>query len=229
MSKASDSSISPKHFNDFLTKLNLRIFNPDLCTEDSTFRCLAIVGPPKAGKSTLGSAMNVFIQGTPQTTTSKKFYKWINEKQNVNMFHYSNDSFASSDGIDWDRFLQSVNSTQFQPGRHFIIIEGHRLYENEAIMKLSHDVVFLTGTPYTLRNRQNPTPETSLQLYCDRIRPLLAEINSSKNILKLDARNSQEMMVKKVGAYLAMSNLGYQHCGRKMSDTKVLLELSEEG
>ena len=229
MSKASDSSISPKQFNDFLTKLNLRIFNPDLCTEDSTFRCLAIVGPPKAGKSTLGSAMNVFIQGTPQTTTSKKFYKWINEKQNVNMFHYSNDSFASSDGIDWGRFLQSVNSTQFQPGRHFIIIEGHRLYENEAIMKLSHNVVFLTGTPYTLRNRQNPTPETSLQLYCDRIRPLLAEINSSKNILKLDARNSQEMMVKKVGAFLAMSNLGYQHCGRKMSDTKVLLELSEEG
>ena len=144
------------------------------------------------------------------------------------MFHYSNDTFASSDGIDWDRFSQSVNSTQFQPGRHFIIIEGHRLYESEAIMKLPHQMVFLTGTHYTLRDRKIPTPETSFQLYCDRIRPLLAEINSSKNILKLDARNSHETMVKKVGAFLAMSNLGYQHCGSKMSDTKVLLELSED-
>ena len=96
------------------------------------------------------------------------------------MFHYSNDTFASSDGIDWDRLAQSVNSTQSQPGRHFIIIEGHRLYESEAIMKLPHQVVFLTGTHYTLRNRKTPTPEASFKLYCDRIRPLLSEINDSK-------------------------------------------------
>ena len=163
MSKASDNSISPKQFNEFLIKAGLRIFNPELCTEDSPFRCLAIFGPPKVGKSTLGSAMNLFIQGTPQTTTSKKFYKWINEKENVNMYHYSIDTFASSDAIDWDRLAQSVNSTQYQPGRHFIIIEGHRLFESEAIMALSHQVVILTGTHYTLRNRKVPTPEQCLQ------------------------------------------------------------------
>ena len=128
-------------------------------------------------------------------------------------------------GIAWHN--QWVNSTQYQPGRHFIIIEGHRLFESEAIMKLPHQVVFLTGTHYTLRNRKIPTPETSFKLYCDRIRPLLPELNASKNILKLDARNSPESMVKKVGAFLAMSNLGYQHCGKRMSDTKILLELSE--
>ena len=227
MSKASDNSISPKQFNEFLIKAGLRIFNPELCTEDSPFRCLAIFGPPKVGKSTLGSAMNLFIQGTPQTTTSKKFYKWINEKENVNMYHYSNDTFASSDAIDWDRLAQSVNSTQYQPGRRFIIIEGHRLFESEAIMALSHQVVILAGTHYTLRNRKVPTPETSFQLYCDRTRPLLPELNASKNILKLDARNSPEFMVKKVGAFLVVSNLGYQHCGKRMSDTNTLLETLE--
>ena len=147
-------------------------------------------------------------------------------------------SKASDNGISPKQFndfltklglAQSVNSTQYQPGRHldFIIIEGHRLFESEAIRKLPHQVVFLTGTHYTLRNRKIPTLETSFKLYCDRIRPLLAELNASKNILKLDARNSPESMVKKVGACLAMSNLGYQHCGKKMSDTKILLELSE--
>ena len=144
------------------------------------------------------------------------------------MFHYSNDTFASSDGIDWDRLAQSVNSTQSQPGRHFIIIEGHRLYESEAIMKLPHQVVFLTGTHYTLRNRKTPTPEASFKLYIAiGFAPYCLRSMTQKNILKLDARNSHESMVKKVGAFLAMSNLGYQHCGRKMSDTKVLLELSE--
>ena len=220
------SSSSGEESSDTSKPTDVPKANPLVLRPDS-ISSLAISGPPKAGKSTLGSAMNLFIQGTPQTTTSKKFYKWTNEKENVNMYHYCNDTFASSDTIDWDRLAQSVNSTQYQPGRHFIIIEGHRLFESEAIMALSHQVVILTGTHYTLRNRKIPTPETSFQLYCDRIRPLLPELNASKNILKLDARNSPESMVKKVGAFLAMSNLGFQHCGKRMSDTKNLLEISE--
>lgn len=224
LSKACDQRISTKQFIDYLDKAGLRIFNPGLCTEEHPFRCVAIFGPPKIGKSTLGSAMNLFIQGTPQTTTSKKFYKYVNEAENVNLFHYTNDSFSSSDGIDWGRLTQSINSTKYQPGRHFIVLEGHRLFESPETMALADHVIILTGSQYSLRNRKVPTPELSFQLYCDRIRPYLAELNASKTILKLDARNSADTMVKKVGAFLAMSNLGYPSCGRQMSDTKALLE-----
>ena len=72
----------------------------------------------------------------------------------------------------------------------------HRIFESEKVMDLSNYVVVLTGTPDTLRNRTVPTPESSLSLYQDRLRPHLDQINSSKFILKLDARTPADSMVK---------------------------------
>lgn len=93
-------------------------------------------------------------------------------------------------------------------------------------MDLSNYVVVLTGTPDTLRNRTVPTPESSLSLYQDRLRPHLDQINSSKFILKLDARTPADSMVKKIATYIIMKDLGLPEAGRYLSDTKSLLEAS---
>ena len=143
------------------------------------------------------------------------------------MFHYCNDTFSNQSGINFDKLMQSVNSVLYSsPGKHFLVIEGHRIFESEEVMALSNYVVVLTGTPYTLRNRKVPTPETSLQLYCERLRPQIQEINSSKRILKIDARTPAESMLKKIATFLIMNDLGFPEAGRYLSDTKSLLEAS---
>lgn len=98
---------------------------------------------------------------------------------NANIFHYCDDTFSNQDGVNFEKLCQNVYSS---PGKHFLVIEGHRIFESEEVMALSDYVVLLTGTPYALKNRNLPTPETSPQLYCDRLRPHLQQINSSKQI-----------------------------------------------
>lgn len=115
----------------------------------------------------------------------------------------------------------------YSPGKHFLVIEGHRIFESEEVMSLSDYAVVLTGTPYTLRKRKVPTPETSLQLYCDRVRPHVRELNSSKKILNVDARTPADSMVKKIAAFIIMHDLGLPEAGRYLSDTKTILETSE--
>lgn len=137
--------------------------------------------------------MNAFIKGTQVSTTSKKFYKYVNEETNAKMFHYCNDTFTNQDGINFEKLCQSVNSVMFStPGRHLLVIKKHRIFESEEVMDLSNYVVVLTGMPYTLRNRKVPTPESSLSLYQDRVRPHLDQINISKFKLELGARTPAE-------------------------------------
>ena len=226
ISNAGDSSITPAQFQQYITSAGLSVFNPRACSEDRPFKCLCFFGPPRVGKSDAASGINAFIQGTQITTTSKNFLQicqWGDQREYV----YCNGSFSNQSAINFDKLLQSVNSVIYSPGKHFLVIEGHRIFESEEVMSLSDYAVVLTGTPYTLRKRKVPTPETSLQLYCDRVRPHVRELNSSKKILKVDARTPADSMVKKIAAFIIMHDLGLPQAGRFLSDTKTILETSE--
>ena len=222
LSKACDSSISVQQFQQWTQQRGLPLFDHRRCDDERPFRCLCIFGPPKAGKSTAGASMNIFIQGTQVSTASKKFHKYVNETNNTNMFHYTNDSFAKQENIDFHRLYTSIQSVLYStPGRHFLVVEGHRIFESEEVMDLSNYVVAITGKPATLRDRAVPTPESSLSAYQTRIRPHLPGINSSKYIPKLDAQTSAD---KKIATYIIMKDLGLPEAGRYLSDTKTLVE-----
>ena len=226
MSKACDPSISPATFNEYLLKNNFYVWNPKETTDTKPYRMLCIFGPPNIGKSSAAGGMNTFVQGVQVTTTSKKFYKYVNESTNSNVYHFCNDSFASPSGINWDRLRQSINSISHGVGRHFIIVEGHRLFECDTLLDDADYIVTLTALPSALRCRPEPTAEESLQLYISRVRGHLQALNDSKGIMKINGISSPEIVIKKIGAFIALKNKGLQHCGKRLSDTKTLLETS---
>ena len=134
-------------------------------TNPSLTNCFAYLVLPELGKARLQKAINKFIQGEKVTTTSKKFYKYVNEATNTNLYHYTNDSFAKATDIQWDKLLQSLYSIQHSAGRHFIIVEGHRLFECEDLLDMADYIIVLTATSATLQARPDPRPPLSLQLY----------------------------------------------------------------
>lgn len=125
MSKACDPSVSLSQVNQYILDNNFHVFNAKEIDDTKPYRCLCIFGPPNIGKGSAAGGMNAFIQGTQVTTTSKKFYKYVNEKNNTNMFHFCNDSFASNTGIAWDRLTQSIHSITHGVGKHFVVVGGH--------------------------------------------------------------------------------------------------------
>ena len=226
MSKACDPSISPAAFNEYLLKNNFHVWNAKETTDTKPYRMLCIFGPPNVGKSSAAGGMNTFVQGVQVTTTSKKFYKYVNESTNSNLYHFCNDSFSSPSGINWDRLLQSINSISHGVGRHFIVVEGHRLFECDTLLDDADYIVTLTALPSTLRCRPEPTAEESLQLYISRVKSHLQALNDSKGIMKINGISSPEIVIKKIGAFIALKNKGLQNCGKRLSDTKTLLEIS---
>lgn len=226
MSKACDSSISPSQFNQYLLDNNLNVFNAKEVEASKPYRMLCILGPPNIGKSSAAEGMNTFIRGVQVTTTSKKFYKYVNEDGNANMYHFCNESFASNSGIAWDRLTQSVHSVSRGVGRNFVIVEGHRLFECEDLLDNADYIVILTALPSTLRCRANPTSEQSLKLYTQRIQTHLQALNASKGIMKINGISTPETVIKKIGAFIALKNRGYQDCGKRLSDTRSILEVS---
>ena len=172
------------------------------------------------GKSSAAGGMNTLVQGVQVTTTSKKFYKYVNESTNSNLYHFCNDSFASPSGINWDRLLQSINSISHGVGRHFIVVEGHRLFECDTLLDDADYIVTLTALPSTLRCRPEPTAEESLQLYISRVKSHLQALNDSKGIMKINGISSPEIVIKKIGAFIALKNKGLQHCGLKGFQTQ---------
>ena len=225
---AYDQRVSLLQFDEYLKKTGLHFFNPSKCSEDRPFKCLGIFGCPQVGKSESASSLNAFINGIRQTTSSKKFYKWTNEKSNCNMYHYCNDSFSTESGIDFSKLLTSFNSVVFSsPGRHFMVIEGHRIFESPEIMALCDYKVLLTGSHSTLMKRKRPPTQQSFDLFVARVTPHLRQINSDKNLLKLDAKLGPVSMSKCIAAYVVMTELGLPNPGKVMSGPKAVLEIKE--
>ena len=112
---------SPSQFNEYLLKHNFHVFNAKEIQGSKPYRMMAIFGPPNVGKNSAAGGMNTYVQGVQVTTTSKKFYKYINETSNSNLYHFCNGSFSSPSDINWDRLLQSINSIIHGVGRGFTI------------------------------------------------------------------------------------------------------------
>ena len=226
MSKACDPSISPSAFNEYLLKHDFQVWNAKEIEDSKPYRMLCIFGPLNVGKSSAAGGMNTYVRGVQVTTTSKKFYKYINETTNSNLYHFCNDSFSSPSGINWDRLLQSINSITHGVGRHFVVVEGHRLFECDTLLDDTDYIVILTALPSTLRCRPEPTEEQSLQLYISGVQNPLQALNDSKGIMKINGISSPEIVIKKIGAFFALKNKGLQNCGKRLSDTRLLLEVS---
>ena len=227
MTKACDKEISVEEFYKYFNFTNIPFFCPKQLDKSKPYKLLCLFGPPGIGKSSAAEGINKFIQGEKVTTTSKKFYKYVNEATNTNLYHYTNDSFAKATEIQWDKLLQSLYSIQHSAGRHFIIVEGHRLFECEDLLDMADYIIVLTASSATLQARPDPRPPLSLQLYQERIAPHLEAINKSNGILKVNAISSPETIVKKIGAFVALKNQGFKDAGRRLSDTPSLLEVSQ--
>jgi len=44
--------------------------------------------------------------------------------------------------------------------------------------------------------------------------------------MKINGISSPEIVIKKIGAFIALKNKGLQNCGKRLSGTKTLLEVS---
>ena len=226
MSKACDPSISPSDFNEYLLKHDFHVWNAKEIKDSKPYRMLCIFGPPNVGKSSAAGGMNTYVRGVQVTTTSKKFYKYSNEGTNSNLYHFCKDSFSSPSGINWDRLQQSINSIIHGVGRHFVVVEGHRLFECDTLLDDADYIVILTALPSTLRCRPEPIEEQSLQLFINRVQHHLQALNDSKGMMKINGISSPEIVIKKIGPFIALKNKGLQNCGKRFSDTRSLLEVS---
>ena len=134
--------------------------------------------------------------------------------------------FSSPSGINWDRLNQSVHSITQGVGRHFVIVEGYMLFECDTLLDNADYIVILTALPSTLHCRPEPTPEQSLQLYISQVQPHLQALNDSKGIMKINGISTPDTVIKKIGTFIALKNKGFQNCGKRLSDTRSLLEVS---
>ena len=124
--------------------------------------------PIHNGKSTAGTGLPKYFKATQVTTVSNKYYTWIHEGTNFNVLHSSNDEFKlATTGVDWNKMDQSITSVVYAyatPGSHLVVLEGHRLFENQALMDMGDYVVFLTlSTQAVLRARK--TTQLFVDLY----------------------------------------------------------------
>ena len=108
-----------------------------------------------------------------------------------------------------------------------MVIEGHRIFESPEIMALCDYKVLLTGSRSTLMKRKRPPTQQSFDLFVARVTPHLRQINSDKNLLKLDAKLGPVSMSKCIAAYVIMTELGLPNPGKVMSGPKAVLEIKE--
>ena len=183
-----------------------------------TFPILLLSGCSKAGKSTTANNIPSFFKAQRASTTSNNCYKYVAETKrrlSFNVLVFSNDEFRASGGleIDWNRMHQSLLSvTQNTPGLSLVIIEGHRVFQNQGLIEMSNYIAWLTTSPSILRSC-GCTPE-SLELHCTRINPFVEAIAKSKHIFKLDAAGPQRNIVKKLIAFILLKDLGLRQPGK---------------
>ena len=143
MTKAQDPNISISDFAAYLTKNSLEPLPPTAFQTEKPYKVLVISGCSKSAKSTVSNLILSFFKAQRATTSSNKYYKYVADERGrlgFNILIFSNDEFRTTDGldIDWNRMRQSLNSvTQNTPGLSLVIIEGHRLYQNQGIIELA--------------------------------------------------------------------------------------------
>ena len=162
------------------------------------------------------------------TTSSNKYYRYVADERGrlgFNILVFSNDEFRTNNGldIDWERMQmhQSLNSvTQNTPGLSLVIIEGHRLYQNQGIIELAQYITWLSAKPPVLTQR-GCTPD-SLSNYTERLQPFVDSVQKSRNIYKLDSGAPPHVLVKKILSFIVLKDKGFSRPGQTLSD---ILEL----
>ena len=171
-----------------------------------------------------------FFNAETAAATSNNYYKYVAESRGrlgFNGFVFGNDEFRASGGleIDWDPMHQSLQSvTKNIPGLSLVIIEGHRVFQNQGLIEMSDYIAWLTTSPSTLRAR-GCSPE-SLELYSTRISLFIQAIQKSKNIFKVNPASPQHNIVKKLTAFMLLKDLRLHQPGRALSDVMELQEFS---
>ena len=167
--------LSPEGFHNYLKRTNLKFFHPARCTDDKPYKYICIFWTAqcwKVGCSYEPQCLHkwcetiYFKQKVLQVDMRKQQYKPL-------FFHYTNDSFANDSGINWENLIQSFDSVvSSSPGRHMIVIQGHRLFESEEVMKKSDYTVILTGTAPqkpSIEETTNPTRISGFVLFSHQI------------------------------------------------------------
>ena len=178
------------------------------------------------------SANNIpsFFNAERASTTSNKYYKYVAESKgrlDFNVLVFGNDEFRASGGleIDWDGMHQSLQSvTKNTPGLSLVIIEGHRIFQNQGLTEMSDYIAWLTTSPSTLCAR-GCTPE-SLELYSTRsFHPGHQE---EQEHLQGEGASPQRNIVKKLIEFMLLKDRGLSKPGRALSDVMELQEFSRQ-
>ena len=228
MTKAQDPNITISEFAAYLIKNSLEPLPPTSFTPEKPFKVLVISGCSKSGKSTVSNLIPSFFKAQRATTSSNKYCKYVADERGrlgFNILVFSNDELRTNNGLDigWDRMHQSLNSvTQNTPGLSLVIIEGHRLWQNQGIIELAQYITWLSAKPSVLRKR-GCTPE-SLNNYTERLQPFVDSVQKSRTIYKLDSGAPPHVLVKKMLSFIVLKDKGFSRPGQALSD---LLELHE--
>ena len=221
MAKAQDPNTTIAESSAYLTKNSLEPLPPTAFQTEQNpnpFKVLAISGCSKSGKSTVANLIPSFFKAQQAATTSNKYFKYVADERGrlgFNILVFSNDEFRVSGGleIDWNRMHQSLSSVpQNTPGLSLVVIEGHRLYQNQGIIDMYQYITWLSTTPSVLRDR-GCTP-ASFTHYSTRLRLFVDAVQKSRNIYKLDAGAPPHVLVKKILIFILLKDLGFGRPGQ---------------
>ena len=178
------------------------------------YKVICACGPPNAGKTALGRGLAQFFGMVQVTMVSKLYHNYVNEDRNLNILHWSNDEFRSKEEIDFNKMHQSITSVlHATPGYHLVLLEGHRLFENQYTRSSS--------LPYYNAPIHHSLQSThcSLCTSCDPVQ------GHSQKLMQLPPKIA---VTKKLVTFMVMKDMGLQQAGKLLSDTVKLKEVAEE-
>ena len=120
---------------------------------------------PKSGKSTLTLAIKDAFWLSHFPVNNPKYWVYNEagtDKGKLNLWLYCNDSFYQRGGgreVDHNRMNQSIHSThsrfspEGEPDRTVTIVEGHRVFQNEQLVRQSSILIWVHSPRQSRRLR----------------------------------------------------------------------------
>ena len=141
MVKVNDEGVNIAEFQAYLGKCSFVPLDKSCFQSQSNprnYKVICICGAPNRGKSSADKGLARFFKTTNVTTVSNKYFKWACEERNFTLLHWSNGGFRAGNDIDFSKMHQSITSVLYStPGNHLVVLEGHRVFENQAIMDMA--------------------------------------------------------------------------------------------
>lgn len=120
----------------------------------------------------------------------------------------------------------STKSQITSPITHYSHCVAHHIY-SESILPAKPKALPKGRLPYNRaispQISQYFTSQQSIDLYTERVAPVLAAVSKSKAILKIDVASSKSAVIKKLVTFMIIKDGGLEQAGKALSDTEGIL------